>query len=157
MQKFSTWMILSLAVIFWLLRIAATYTYVMGMDFIVEPLSLELEISLLFIALLAFILLAKRKMLGAIIYIIAYDGYFGVDIFNKFIAMQEGTLASLDYMSIFFSFAGMILPIIALFDLLLDKNRTAHPKDKKTDWFYKDEKFDRQKDERADTNNYRTL
>ena len=86
MQKFSTWMILSLAVIFWLLRIAATYTYVMGMDFIVEPLSLELEISLLFIALLAFVLLAKRKMLGAIIYIIAYDGYFGVDIFNKFIA-----------------------------------------------------------------------
>lgn len=157
MQKFSTWMILSLAVIFWLLRIAATYTYVMGMDFIVEPLSLELEISLLFIALLAFVLLAKRKMLGAIIYIIAYDGYFGVDIFNKFIAMQEGALASLDYMSIFFSFAGMILPIIALFDLLLDKNRTAHPKDKKTDWFYKDEKFDRQKDERADTNNYRTL
>ena len=71
--------------------------------------------------------------------------------------MQEGALASLDYMSIFFSFAGMILPIIALFDLLLDKNRTAHPKDKKTDWFYKDEKFDRQKDERADTNNYRTL
>ena len=157
MQKFSTWMILSLAVIFWLLRIAATYTYVMGMDFIVEPLSLELEISLLFIALLAVVLLAKRKMLGAIIYIIAYDGYFGVDIFNKFIAMQEGALASLDYMSIFFSFAGMILPIIALFDLLLDKNRTAHPKDKKTDWFYKDEKFDRQKDERADTNNYITL
>ena len=30
-------------------------------------------------------------------------------------------------------------------------------KDKKTDWFYGDEKYDRKMDERADKNNYRTL
>ena len=29
------------------------------------------------------------------------------------------------------------------FDLLLDKNRKANPKNKKTDWFFKNEKFDR--------------
>jgi hypothetical protein len=52
---------------------------------------------------------------------------------------------------------GMILPLFAIFDLALDKNRKAHPKDKKTDWFYKDERFDRNLDDRADKNNYRTL
>ena len=38
-----------------------------------------------------------------------------------------------------------------------DKNRKAHPKDKKTDWFYKNEQYDRKLDERADKNNYRTM
>ena len=41
--------------------------------------------------------------------------------------------------------------------MLLDKNRVNNPKDKKTDWFYKGEQYDRQLDERADKNNYRTL
>ena len=44
-----------------------------------------------------------------------------------------------------------------LLDLLMDKNRKNHPKDKKTDWFYDNEQFDRKMDERADKNNYRTL
>ena len=44
-----------------------------------------------------------------------------------------------------------------LFDLIIDKSRKANPKDKKTDWFYKNEQFDRKLDERADKNNYRTL
>ena len=44
-----------------------------------------------------------------------------------------------------------------LLDLLLDKNRKENPKDKKTDWFYKNEEFDRKLDDRADKNNYRTM
>jgi len=42
-----------------------------------------------------------------------------------------------------------------LFDLLFDKNRKEHPVDKKTDWFYKNENFDRKLDERADKNHYK--
>ena len=42
-------------------------------------------------------------------------------------------------------------------DMLLDKNRQLHPTDKKTDWFYRNKKYDMQKDEREDKNNYRTL
>ena len=59
--------------------------------------------------------------------------------------------------SLFFSIIGIIIPIAVLIDLLLDKGRMAHPVDKKTDWFYKNEQFDREMDERADKNNYRTL
>ena len=56
-----------------------------------------------------------------------------------------------------FSMIGIILPLAVLLDLLLDKNRKMNPKDEKTDWFYKNEQFDRKLDDRADKNNYRTL
>ena len=61
------------------------------------------------------------------------------------------------YLNTFVSFIGVILPVAVLLDLLVDKGRKANPKDKKTDWFYTNEEFDRQMDERADKNNYKTL
>lgn len=154
MQKFSTWMILSLDVIFWIIRVIATYTYAMGMDFMVVPLNMNMEVILLFIALICFIFIAKRNWLGPIVYLIGYGGYFGVDLYNNIV---NGSITSTNYASILFSFFGIVLPLITLLDLALDKNRKAHPTDKKTDWFYKDEKFDRKLDERADKNNYKTL
>ena len=42
-------------------------------------------------------------------------------------------------------------------DVNVNKDKKDNPKDKKTDWFYKNEQFDREKDERADKNNYRTM
>ena len=128
MQKFSTWMIVSLDVIFWMLRIVATYTYTMGIDFMIKPLDTNVEIALIFFTLLAFILIVKRKLLGPVIYI-----------------------------SVLMSFIGIILPTLTMFDWLLDKNKKLHPTDKKTDWFYRNKKYDIQKDDRADKNNYRTL
>ena len=157
MQKFSTWMILSIDVIFWLLRIMAAYTYSMGMDFMIKPIDLNMEIIMIFVALLSFILIAKRKFLGSVIYMIGYFGYFGVELFKNM--QQMLTVGGMidDYISVFFSLIGVALPLFTFFDLLLDKNRQLHPTDKKTDWFYKDKKYDMQKDEREDKNNYRTL
>ena len=60
-------------------------------------------------------------------------------------------------MTVLFNFFGLILPIAAEFDVLLDKGRKLNPTDKKTDWFYKNEEYDRKLDDRADKNNYRTL
>lgn len=157
MQKFSTWMILSIDVIFWLLRIVAAYTYSMGMDFMIKPIDLNMEIIMIFVALLSFILIAKRKFLGSVIYMIGYFGYFGVELFKN---MQQMLIVGGmidDYISVFFSLIGVALPLFTFFDLLLDKNRQLHPTDKKTDWFYKNKKYDMQKDEREDKNNYRTL
>jgi hypothetical protein len=59
--------------------------------------------------------------------------------------------------NLLFAFVGVILPIFILFDLAFDANRKAHPRDKKTDWYYTNKKYDRNMDERADKNNYRTL
>ncbi len=157
MQKFSTWMILSIDVIFWLLRIVAAYTYSMGMDFMIKPIDLNMEIIMIFVALLSFILIAKRKFLGSVIYMIGYFGYFGVELFKNMQQMLKVGGMIDDYISVFFSLIGVALPLFTFFDLLLDKNRQLHPTDKKTDWFYKDKKYDMQKDEREDKNNYRTL
>ena len=157
MQKFSTWMIVSLDVIFWMLRIVATYTYTMGMDFMIKPLDPNVEISLIFFTLLAFILIVKRKLLGPVIYMIGYYGYFGVALYKNIVQMQTVGGMIDDYLSVFISFIGIILPTLTMFDWLLDKNKKLHPTDKKTDWFYRNKKYDIQKDDRADKNNYRTL
>ena len=157
MKKFSTWMVLCLDVIFWILRIVAAYTASMGMEFMIKPIDMNTEILLIFVALLSFILIAKRKFLGAIIYIIGYWGYFGVSLWKNIVQMQTVGGMINDYMSVFFSFIGVILPIATLLELLLDKNRQSHYKDQKTDWYYADKQYDMQKDDRDDKNNYRTL
>ena len=60
-------------------------------------------------------------------------------------------------MDMFVALIAIALPIAAVFDILLDKTRTKNPVNKETDWFYKNEQYDRKLDERADKNNYRTL
>ena len=53
-----------------------------------------------------------------------------------------------------------ILPVsISSFNniLLYDKKQEIAPTDKKTDFFYKGDQYDRKYDERADKNNYRTM
>lgn len=157
MQKFSTWMILSLAVVFWILRVIATYATGMGFDFIIKPIDLTTEIILLFTALVCFVLIAKRNFLGIALYLVSYWGYFGVTIWQALNPVQNSTSGNVDYINLLFAFFGVILPVVALFDWLFDKNKQAHPVDKKTDWFYKNEQYDIKKDERADTNNYKTL
>ena len=157
MQKFSTWMIIALDVIFWLLRVIAAYTYAMGIDFMIQPIDMNMEITMIFVALLAFILIVKRKFLGTVIYMIGYFGYFGVALFNNIQQMMTVGGMIDDYVNVLFSLIGVALPLFTFLDLLLDKNRQLHPTDKKTDWFYRNKKYDMQKDERVDKNNYRTL
>lgn len=157
MQKFSTWMVLAVDVMFWIFRIIAAYTSSMGIEFMVKPMDMNMEIAMIFLALICFVFIAKRKFLGSIVYMIGYLGYFGVYLFKNLQAMQAGTGMMDDYINILFSLAGVALPLFTFFDLLLDKNRQSHPKDSKTDWFYNNKKYDMEKDERADKNNYRTL
>ena len=83
--------------------------------------------------------------------------YFAPSFVTHFLQIMDGTLELSMYMTVFFEFIGLIIPLAALFDVLLDRNRKEHPVDKKTDWFYKNKDFDRKLDDRADKNNYRTL
>jgi len=158
MRNFSTWMIVMLAVLFWIFRVVVAVTASMALEFMATPMDLTVEIVLLFVTVLSFILIVKRQVLGALLYLATYSLYFGADLFQTLPLLIEGaTLNLTQYTNLFFSFVGMLLPIAVLFDMLLDKNRLNHPKDKKTDWFYTNKEYDRQLDERADKNNYRTL
>ena len=152
MKKFSTWLIVMFMIMFWGFRVVIAFTDSLNIDLGISPLDSNAEVVLLFISLISIVLIAKRKMIGAIVYLLTYGAYFGIDIYNNVIA---GT--SIAYGNAFFSLIGIILPIVAIFDLLFDKAAKAYPKDDKTDWFYKNKDYDREMDERADKNNYRTL
>ena len=160
MKNFSTWILVMFMVMFWILRIIVAISAQFNWDIAgMVPLNQQMEIILLFVVLICLILVVKRKLVGGLIYLLAYGIYFGVDVANNIQTIVE-TIEGADvgiYINLFMSIVGIILPIAVLLDLIADKNRKNHPKDKKTDWFYTNEQFDRQLDERADKNNYRTL
>ncbi len=157
MKEFSSYLVLMFTILFWILRVVVSLTNAMYMDFPIKPMDANLEIILLFVALACIVLIAKRKTIGAMFYLVIYGIYFGTDLFNYVGRMSESSLTLDEYTNMFVSLIGLILPFIVLFELLIDKNRTKNPIDKKTDWFYKNKDYDRQLDERADKNNYKTL
>ena len=159
MKNFSTWLLACFMVMYWVFRIMVALMAQLNQDFFITPFNETMEIILLFVVLVCLVLVVKRKMAGALIYLLAYGMYFGSDVVTKVTALIEDAsqLGLADYTALIISLIGIILPIAVLLDLLADKNRKAHPKDKKTDWFYKNEEYDRKLDERADKNNYRTL
>lgn len=161
MRNLSTYLLVIFMVMFWVFRIMVTFTYELGSDFAgIIPLNKQLEILLLFVVLLCLILVIKRKMIGALIYLLSYGLYFGADLTTKLTSIFEDMTQEITMgtsLSMLVSLIGVALPLAVLIDLLLDKQRKANPKDKKTDWFYKNEQYDRKLDERADKNNYRTL
>lgn len=143
--------------IFWLFRLVVAFTFSMGIDIGIIPLNMNMEIGLLFIALVCMLLVGKRKLIGAILYLVSYGLYFGLHVYEGVILILNGRSGIMDYTSLFISFIGIVLPLFVLFEMLFDKNRREHPVDKKTDWYYKNDNYDRKYDERADRNNYRTL
>lgn len=160
MKNFSTWILVMFMIMFWVSRIFVALASQLHWDFGgIVPLNENMEVILLFVVLVCIILVIKRKMIGGLLYLLAYGMYFGMDIVNNvqnIINAMENIDINL-YINLFMSIIGTVLPIAVMLDLVFDKGRKNHPKDKKTDWFYANEKFDRQLDERADKNNYRTL
>lgn len=158
MKNLSSWLITIFVMMYWLFRVVVAITGSMDMDFIVSPINTNIEIALLFVVLICIPFIFKRKLLGAIVYLGAYGWYFGRGLIENIIKIiNNETLSMQTYTDMFFALIGVALPILVLFDILLDKTRMKNPTDKKTDWFYKNKQYDRKLDERADKNNYRTL
>lgn len=157
MKNLSSWLIAIFAFMFWGFRVVATVMYSIGTEFVAPPMDMTMEIALLFITFICICFIAKRKLIPTLIYLVAHALYYGIYLYQNIMVMLEGTSTINDYMTLFVALIGIAIPLAAFFDVLLDKNRKAHPTDKKTDWFYKNEQFDRKMDDRADKNNYRTL
>lgn len=156
MTSLFSYLITLFAVMFWIFRIIVAYTASMSIDFVVEPLNLNTEIILLFVTLFCIILLFKRSMIGAITYLISYGAYFGVNVYQILNELLAGQSNLEGYTSIAVSIIGVAIPFITFIDIALNKSRKGSTKNKKTDWFYKNEKYERQLDERADKNQYKT-
>lgn len=161
MKNLSTWLLVMFMIMFWIFRIVVAFAYEVNMDFGgIVPINQTMEIILLFVVLLCLILIVKRKIIGALIYLLAYGMYFGttlVEGVKSLIDVTNNVVNPTYYLNTFIALIGIIIPLAILFDLLLDKNRKANPKDGKTDWFYNNKDYDRNLDDRADKNNYRTM
>lgn len=155
MRSMGSYLLLFFMILFWIFRIVVAFTSNLGIDIGFAPMNMQIEVVLLFVTLLCILLVAKRKLIGTIVYLIAYGLYFGVDLYQVVMGIIGGADSMIDYSNAMISFIGIVIPIVTFFNMLIDKNRTAHPVDKKTDWFYKGEEYDRKLDERADQNNYR--
>lgn len=155
MRTFANWMVAMFMIMYWGFRVVVAYQAANYADFFVQPINLTVEIILLFVTVVCIILVFKRKLIGGIIYFLSYLAYFGTDLFKAIMPVFSGEDVSVDYMSAFTSFLAIVLAFAVLLDLAVDKGRK--PKDKKTDWFYTNKEYDRQFDDRADRNNYKTL
>lgn len=141
--------------LFWLLRVIVAVTYTLGIDFPIVPLNFNTEIILLFVTIIAMAFIIKRNIIGALIYFVTYGWYFGNDLYNNVINIINGQTGITDYLSIFVSFIGVVIPFLTVMDIFLNKERKGSIKNKKTDWFYDSEEYTRKLDERADKNQYK--
>lgn len=158
MKNLSSWLITMFIIMFWILRLIIAITGTLDIEFTLKPIDNNIEVVLLFVVLALIPFIFKRKIWAAIVYLIGYGYYFGRGLIENIMPMINGeTLSPETYMNMFISLIAIVLPIAAIFDILLDKTRTKNPVNKETDWFYKNEQYDRKLDERADKNNYRTL
>lgn len=139
----------ALAGIFWLFRVVVTMMFTSETAFPVQPINMTFEVILLFVTFACIVLIAKRNMIGAIIYLLAHCAYFGVDIYQN---VNQGTINAL---SLLVSLVGIIIPFLAFANIGLSSGKKSTGKNKKTDWFYGNEDYDRKFDERADTNQYK--
>lgn len=155
MTSVFSYLITMIAGIFWLIRVIISVCYTMGVELGIEPFNLEFEVITLFISLACFILIIKRNLIGALIYFIVNGFYFGDDLIKGITHIINGETAGINYLSLFLSFLGVIIPILIIFDVIFNKDGKNGSADKKTDWFFRNKQYDRKHDERADENQYK--
>ena len=152
-----SYMLTILGVVFWLFRAVITSLYTTGIDFPIEPLNSTLEIILIFATIPCMILVLKRNIIGAACYMAIYVSYFGTAIFNYVnnISSEDGLSIS-SSIDIVMSVVGIVIPVLTFLDIMLNKNRKSIiGGNKSTDWYYKNDAYDRKHDEREDRNQYK--
>lgn len=154
MEIFS-YLLTFLAVLFWMFRVIVTLLFQLDMSFFATPVNTNVEIVVLFLTLPCIILVIKRNIIGAACYLAIYASYFGTALYE---AIQEVGVTGLNVVNsanMICIIIGVVIPLLTFLDILLNKNRTLGKGKKKEDWFYNNEAYDREFDERADRNQYK--
>ena len=158
MKNFSSWLLVMFMGMFWAFRIIVAFKAQYQEDFGgFIAFNLTIEIILLFVAILCMILVLRRNIFGGILYLASYGFYFGGYIITNMLpSIMSGEAMNVSIMqNAFVSAVGLIIAFCVFFDLLVNSIRKRDPKDKKTDWFFNNEQYDRKYDDRADKNQYR--
>ena len=143
-----SYLITIFAALYWIFRVVVVYTFSLGINFIVTPMNMNIEIAIIFITLFSFIFIVKRNVFGALLYFVCYGWYFGTSLYN------ELTSEIANSTSVFFSILALAIAVLLLLDIFLNKDR-KNISDDRTKWFFKNKKFDRNLDERTDKNKYK--
>lgn len=157
---FSTILILMFMVMFWIFRAIVALCTQFSVDLIgITAYNLTFEIVIAFITIIFIVLFAKRKIIGALGYLLVYGIYFGEHLFTGIVGIINGGQLTIDAsMNLICDFIAILLAVFSLFDILIDKNRKSNPKDSKTDWYFKNEHYDeelKKRDSREDKNQYK--
>lgn len=155
MTSLLSYLLTFFGIVFWFFRAIATVLYQLDYEFFATPLNTNIEILVLFATLPCIILVVKRNIVGAAAYFGIYAAYFGTALYEAIISAQATGLNIVNSANMFCIVLGVIIPMLTFFDILFNKNRTLGNGNKKADWFYKNEDYDRQYDERADRNQYK--
>lgn len=147
------YIITTLAGIFWIFRLMIALMFSADVGFSIVPMNMTFEIVLLFVTFTCIILIAKRKMIGAVIYLITQCAYFGVDAYKTLSLITSGQ--TVNYTTFLVSIIAIIIPILAIMDIGLSTGKKSSLRNKKTDWFYGTTDYDRKFDDRADKNQYK--
>lgn len=158
MKNLSTWLLVIFMFMFWVFRVIVAFQAQYGVDFGgFIAFDFNTEIALLFLNIVSFILVIRRNLIGGIIYLVSYGFYFGAYIVQNLLpTFISGEILSMTIMQNSLASAiGLLIAFCVFFDLVIAKVRKREPKDKKTDWFFNNEQYDRKLDDRADKNQYR--
>ena len=161
MANFSTWLLAIFMVMFWMFRAIVALCTQFSIEFMgIVAYNFNWEVIILFGTLLSILLVVKRKMIGSLLYLGLYGVYFGEHFIANIIALiqGQGVLDISFSMNLFVDIVAIVLAIFVLLDMLVDKGRKANPIDRKTDWYFKNEKYDeelKKRDQREDQNEYK--
>ena len=161
MANFSTWLLAIFMVMFWLFRAIVALCTQFSIEFMgIVAYNFNWEVIILFGTLLSILLVVKRKMLGSLLYLTLYGVYFGEHFITNIITLVQGqgTIDISFSMNLFVDIVAILLAFFVLLDMLVDKGRKANPIDRKTDWYFKNEKYDeelKKRDQREDKNEYK--
>lgn len=160
MKSLLSWLLAMFMFMFWVFRVIVAFQAQYEKDFGgFIAFNFTIEVVLLFVVILCMILFLRRKLLGGIIYLASYGYYFGGYILTNVVpAVLSGegeTLGISVLQNAMVAAIGLVIAICVFFDLVVGRVRKKDPKDKKTDWFFQNEQYDRKLDERADKNQYR--
>lgn len=160
MANFSTWLLAIFMVMFWLFRAIVALCTQFSIDFLgIVTYNLNWEIIIAFGTLICIVLIVKRKLAGALLYLMMYGVYFGEHFITNIVALVQGQAITIEFsMNLLSDIVAIFLALFVLLDILVDKGRKANPIDRKTDWYFKNKKYDEElkaRDQREDNNEYK--
>ena len=111
MKNLTTYLFVMFMAMFWVFRIIAAFCFSLGINFIAPPTDLAFEIIILFVTFAAMLLVIKRSMLGALIYLAGNGLYFGTALFNL-ISRNGGSIPTTELANLFFYAIGVMSNLI---------------------------------------------